>query len=156
MFDSNEGKSGIGINKENQNNLVSYNSDEEFKIESELQSINMVELELEIKGKSSRKISTHASSNSYANIHTYANPSAFANPSTYANKIDHDSFYPILDMIVSRFVDVFEIDDELLNTLGELSNFESFHTKRKGKVYYHPHTYFEEEMEDIIGFSLLD
>lgn len=44
IFQSNEGKSGLGKKKANQNNLVSYNSDKESKIESKLHSINMVEL----------------------------------------------------------------------------------------------------------------
>lgn len=112
MFNSNEGKSGLGKNKVNQKNLVSYSSGEDSKVESNLQSINMVELASKNNGKSQMKANAHASSNAYAHVRSCTNPS------TYANKIDCDSSYLILNRTNSKFVDVFEMDYALMNTLG--------------------------------------
>lgn len=61
----------------------------------------------------------------------------------------------MLDKAISRFVNVFEVDDALLHTLGAWYKFKSYHPKRQGKVAYHPDTYFGEGMENIVGFSLL-
>lgn len=77
------------------------------------------------------------------------------NPSTHADRIDCDSSYPMLDRIVFNSANMFEMDDALLKTLGTRSKFKSFHTKRQGKVAYHLDAYFREEMEDIVGYSLL-
>lgn len=98
--------------------MVSYCSDEELDVDSKLQLINMVELASKIKGKYLNKAIA------YANIY------AHANPSTLIEKIDHDSSYPMLDRIVSRSIDVFKMNDALLNTLGARSEFKLFHQKR--------------------------
>ena len=105
----------------------------------------MVKLSSKIKGKYLDKTSTHASSNIHANIYACSNPSAHAisnvhtniyahsnpsahassnihtniyahsNPNAHANKIDHDSNYLMFDRVVSKFGDVFEMDDGILN-----------------------------------------
>lgn len=53
----------------------------------------------------------------------------------------------MLDKIGSRFIDMFKIDDALLNMLGARSAFKSFHPKRQGKVAYYPNSYFGEDIK---------
>jgi len=60
----------------------------------------MVELASKIKGKSLNKDNTNI------------------NLSICIEEIDHDSSYPMLDMIVSRSIYVFEMDDALIHMLG--------------------------------------
>lgn len=92
-----------------------------------------------MKGKSPNKVSACASSNTHASSNAHAHISTHANHSTYIEEIDHDSSYPMLDRIVFRSIDVFKMDDALLNMMGERSEFKSFHPKRQGKVFYHPY-----------------
>jgi len=85
----------------------------------------------------------------------HVGPNVYATLNAYTKKIEHNSSYPLLVMIVSRSVDVFEMNDALMHTLGARFEFKSYHPKRQGKIAYNPDAYFGEEMDDIIGSSLL-
>lgn len=49
----------------------------------------------------------------------------------------------------------FEIDDVLLHMLGVRYEFKRFHLKMQGRRSFHSHAYFGEEVDDIVGSSLL-
>lgn len=90
----------------------------------------MVDLASKIKAKILKK------------AHTYASLNAHAILNTHSTKTNNYSSYPMMDKVISRFANVFEMDYALLNILGGLSKFKPFHPKRQCIFIYHPNAYF--------------